>query len=62
MKSLAEISSIMPSVASSISTGNSNPPILCARMKSIESSSVTSEPIKASAFMKRANASSVNAP
>ena len=30
MKSLAEISIIMPSVASSISTGNSNPPILCA--------------------------------
>ena len=62
MKSVADISIIMPSVPSSSSTGNSKPPILWLRMKSIDSSSVASEPISASAFMKRANASSVKAP
>jgi hypothetical protein len=42
--------------------GNSKPAIFSLRMKSTESTSVVSEPIKASAFMKRLNASSVKAP
>ena len=49
MKSLAEISIIMPSVASRMSTGNSKPAIFSLRMKSIDSSSVASEPISARA-------------
>ena len=62
MKSPAEISIIMPSVASRMSTGNSKPPIFSLRMKSIDSSSVTSEPISARAFMNRLNGSSTKAP
>ena len=63
MKSLAEISIIMPSVASSTSTGNSKPPILCAAHEiDRQQQRDRASPTSASAFMKRANASSVKAP
>ena len=62
MKSLAEISIIMPSVDSRIRIGNSKPAIRSLRMNSSDSSSVTSEPISASALMKRVKASSAKAP
>jgi hypothetical protein len=62
MKSPAEISISMPSVDSRMRTGNSNPAIRSTRMNSSESSSVTSEPISASALMKRVNASSAKLP
>ena len=62
MKSLAEISISMPSVEMRMRTGNSKPPIRSLRMNSTDNNSVTSEPMSASALMKRVKASSTKEP
>ncbi len=62
MKSPADISINMPRVASRMRIGNSKPPIFSLRMKSTDSKSVVSEPISASAVMKRPKASSMKEP
>ena len=53
---------IMPMVDNSRRIGNSKPPNLCSRRNSRLSSSDTSDPVSASAFMKRAKPSLVKAP
>ena len=62
MRSAAEIITIMPSVASTISTGYSKRSNFSARMKPTDMAMATPEPISATIFRSRANGSSAKAP